>query len=148
MKIKSLVSVKAQWSSFTYPVLKGTPISKLGAVANNGSAVGIAPETIEKAPDYPSMPLYIMTEGSADIAELPYQLNASAIQAMNGIVFFGTDMTPSADPLYSVPSATATKVGGVKKAAAVAEAAGETVTAAEFKALLDSLKAAGIMAAS
>lgn len=35
----------------------------------------------------------------------------------------------------------------VKQAAAVPEAAGETVTQAEFKALLDALKAAGVMAA-
>lgn len=36
----------------------------------------------------------------------------------------------------------------MKQAAAVAEAAGSNVTKAEFKALLDALKAAGIMAAS
>ena len=43
-------------------------------------------------------------------------------------------------------SATTSKLGGVKQAANVAEAAGENVTKAEFKALLDALKAAGIMA--
>ena len=43
--------------------------------------------------------------------------------------------------------ATADKAGKVKMAANVAEAAGSAPTAAEFKALLDALIAAGIMAA-
>lgn len=51
-----------------------------------------------------------------------------------------------AGPSYTLPAANKTTLGGVKQAALVAEAAGENVTKAEFKALLDSLKAAGIMA--
>lgn len=43
-------------------------------------------------------------------------------------------------------TATTAKAGIVKQAATVAEAAGENVTAAEFKVLLDALKNAGIMA--
>lgn len=52
-------------------------------------------------------------------------------------------------PTYpTVPeAATATETGVVKQSALVAEAAGDAPTAAEFKALLDALKAAGIMAA-
>ena len=38
--------------------------------------------------------------------------------------------------------------GAVKMAAKVSEAAGSAPTAAEFKALLDALKAAGIMSAT
>ena len=45
-------------------------------------------------------------------------------------------------------NATKASPGIVKQSAAVAEAAGENVTKAEFKALLDALKAAGIMANS
>lgn len=46
-----------------------------------------------------------------------------------------------------IPGAATTETAGlVKQAATVAEAAGENVTAAEFKALLDSLKTARIMA--
>ncbi|MBY0758528.1 head fiber protein [Sellimonas caecigallum] len=45
-------------------------------------------------------------------------------------------------------TATTTKPGIVKQSAVVPEAAGEQVTKAEFKALLDALKAAGIMASS
>lgn len=45
-------------------------------------------------------------------------------------------------------NATKSKAGLVRQASLVAEAAGENVTKAEFKALLDSLKTAGIMASS
>lgn len=49
----------------------------------------------------------------------------------------------------AIPSAaTKTKAGTVKQAALVAEATGENVTKEEFKALLDALKTAGIMASS
>lgn len=44
-----------------------------------------------------------------------------------------------------LPTATTSVPGTVKMAAKVAEAAGEAPTAAEFKALLDALIAAGIM---
>lgn len=44
--------------------------------------------------------------------------------------------------------ATTEAIGAVRQATAVAEAAGENVTKAEFKALLDALKTAGIMANS
>lgn len=47
----------------------------------------------------------------------------------------------------TVPAATADKAGVVKAAANVSYAAGEAPTAAEFKALIDALIAAGIMAA-
>ena len=47
-----------------------------------------------------------------------------------------------------LPAATAEKAGAVKQGAAVADAAGSAPTAAEFKALLDSLRAAGIIAAA
>ena len=47
-----------------------------------------------------------------------------------------------------LPAATAAKAGAVKQGAAVADAAGSAPTAAEFKALLDSLRAAGILATS
>ena len=47
----------------------------------------------------------------------------------------------------AIPAASTTAAGLVKQAANVAEAAGSAPTAAEFKALLDALKAAGIMVA-
>ena len=45
-------------------------------------------------------------------------------------------------------NATKSKAGLVRQATLVAEAAGENGTKAEFKALLDALKAAGIMAST
>lgn len=50
------------------------------------------------------------------------------------------------DAKYTAANATTAAAGLVKQSAAVAEAAGANPTAAEFKALLDALKAAGIMA--
>lgn len=48
----------------------------------------------------------------------------------------------------AMPAATASKAGAVKQGVAVADAASTAPTAAEFKALLDSLRAAGIIATS
>lgn len=53
-----------------------------------------------------------------------------------------------AGPSYSLPAANKTTLGGVKQAKLVPEAAAANVTKAEFKALLDSLKAAGQMASA
>ena len=47
-----------------------------------------------------------------------------------------------------LPAASADAKGSVYQGAAVADAAGDNPTAAEFKALLDSLRDAGIIAAS
>ena len=57
-------------------------------------------------------------------------------------------------PNYTEQGGETTVIGGkliykgveIKRAAKVAEAAGDAPTAAEFKALLDALKAAGLMA--
>lgn len=49
---------------------------------------------------------------------------------------------------YTLPAASSAAIGGVKQAAHVASAAGESVTAAEFEALLDALETAGVVAAS
>lgn len=51
-------------------------------------------------------------------------------------------------PPAALPAATKTVKGAVKMAAKVSEAAGSAPTAAEFKALLDALKAAGIMSST
>ena len=48
----------------------------------------------------------------------------------------------------AMPAAAKTKAGAVKMAAKVDEAAGSAPAAAEFKALLDALKAAGIMSST
>lgn len=48
---------------------------------------------------------------------------------------------------YALPAATTGALGGVRKSSAVAKAAADTVTQAEFNALIDALVAAGIMEA-
>lgn len=53
-----------------------------------------------------------------------------------------------ASDTINLPAATTTKKGVVKQGAAVADAASTAPTAAEFKALLDSLRAAGILSAT
>lgn len=47
---------------------------------------------------------------------------------------------------YSLPAATTTNLGGVKKASAVSDATDATVTKEEFNALLTALRNAGILA--
>ena len=69
-------------------------------------------------------------------------------QGIQGIPGEKGDKGEKGDPGQNavLTPATTEAIGAVKQAALVAEAAGESVTKAEFKALLDALKAAGIMA--
>ena len=62
---------------------------------------------------------------------------------INGTLEFGGSAV-----VNGLPAAAASKRGGVKQGVAVADAAGSAPTAAEFKALLDSLRTAGIIATS
>lgn len=72
----------------------------------------------------------------------PGERGAQGIQGEKGEK--GDKGDPGQDAVLT--PATTEAIGAVKQAALVAEAAGESVTKAEFKALLDALKAAGIMA--
>lgn len=148
MKITNTVSVKMRWDTFTFPIEAGTPINRNGVLSNDGSALGIVPEIIKRKPDTDGYS-YIMTGGQIDLSEIGYtDLSVAAMRNMNGITFFGSDGTPSVDPVYEqyeLPAATTEVLGGVYMAENVAEAAGDAPTAAEFKALLDALIDAGIM---
>lgn len=148
MRITNTASVKMRWDAFTFPIKVGTPVNQNGALANNGSALGIVPETIRRKPDVNGY-ARLMTGGQIDLAEIGYtDLSVAAMRNMNGITFFGGDGTPSVDPVYEqyeLPAATKSAIGGVKMAENVAEAASTVPTAAEFKALLDALIEAGIM---
>ena len=67
------------------------------------------------------------------------------------VILVGEDGEPielDGGSAYVLPAATTGALGGVKMAAHVADADGDTVTAAEFNGLLDSLEAAGVVAAS
>jgi len=146
MQITKLMSVKAAWESFSFPIKAGTPVNIHGALSNSAAAIGIVPQPIKVKPNDEN--IYIMTGGKVDAAEIDFpSLATDAKRSMNGITFYGSDGTPEIDPVYDAPTAaTETTLGLVKMAANVAEAAGSAPTAAEFKALLDALIEAGIMA--
>lgn len=55
-------------------------------------------------------------------------------------------LIPAAAESYTLPAATTSALGGVKQGVAVADAASTAPTAAEFKALLDSLRTSGAIA--
>ena len=59
-----------------------------------------------------------------------------------------TNLEVTGDLKTDSATAKTTSAGTVKMAAKVSEAAGSAPTAAEFKALLDALKAAGIMSST
>lgn len=65
------------------------------------------------------------------------------------VVFIGADGDPEdlggGGGSYTLPAATTSTLGGVKQAAAVADASG-TVTAENFNGLLSALRTAGILA--
>ncbi|MBO4506889.1 MAG: Head fiber protein [Lachnospiraceae bacterium] len=71
-----------------------------------------------------------------------YTEQGGAVTHIDGTLAIGASAT------ITGLGASTSKAGLVKKAAAVADAAGEAPTAAEFKALLDSLRTAGILATS
>lgn len=151
MNIKNglYMDVEIRWNAVNLPLKAGTPISVAGVEANNETAIGIIPQTISEKPTISSTKLLIGGAVFSKEVEAEYgsAIEAAAKRNMSGIAFFGEDGTPEADPVWSLPEATTSTLGGVKKAANVADAAGEAPTAAEFKALLDALKAAGIMVA-
>lgn len=68
--------------------------------------------------------------------------NGKVLKVAEGKWAIGTD----SDTTYS--AATASTLGLVNQGVAVADAAGDNPTAAEFKALLDSLRDAGVIASS
>lgn len=69
-------------------------------------------------------------------------------EARNSIGRILSDLADNWSTSTAPAAATTSKAGVVKKAAKVNEAAGDNPTAAEFKALLDALKEAGIMSSS
>lgn len=73
------------------------------------------------------------------------QLAPATADALGGVKI-GDNITVDAAGVIAVPDAAAAAKGVVLQGVAVADAAGEAPTAAEFKALLDSLRGAGIIA--
>lgn len=73
-------------------------------------------------------------------------MNALEIKAETALTTAQAAKTTAEAACPKTQAATSDTLGLVKQSAAVPEAAAENVTQAEFKALLDALKAAGIMA--
>lgn len=128
-----------------YPVKAGTPLDLAGNEANSSAAVGIVPQTITERPAMGKVTLLV--GGDVELAEVEKEYGAAlteaAVKAMHGINFYRPDGHIAG---AVVPAASLSAAGVVKMAANVAETAGEAPTAAEFKALLDALITAGIMA--
>lgn len=128
-----------------YPVKAGTPLDLAGNEANSRNAVGIVTQTISERPAMGIVTLLI--GGDVELSEVEREygsaLDAAAIKAMHGINFYLPDGQIAG---AEIPSASLAAAGVVKMAENVAGASGSNVTKAEFKALLDALIAAGIMA--
>lgn len=88
----------------------------------------------------------IKFESGAEIEGASGLTNTPATASTLGLVKIGANINVNSAGVISVSDADLTTKGLVKQGAAVAEAAGDAPTAAEFKALLDSLRAAGIIA--
>lgn len=87
----------------------------------------------------------IKFEEGAEIEGATGLTNTPASASSLGVVKIGANIDVN-DGAISVADAGASTKGVVKQGVAVADAAGEAPTAAEFKALLDSLRAAGVIA--
>lgn len=75
-----------------------------------------------------------------------YTEQGGEVTRFGGKVIFEEGSQIEGLPAPTIPDASTTAKGLVKQGAAVADAAGETATAAEYNALLASLRAAGIIA--
>lgn len=89
--------------------------------------------------------LRILSLMQQDGTGTPYILPVATSEVLGGVKQ-GTGVTIAAGGAITVDAATTTVAGKVLQGVAVSEAEGTAPTAAEFKALLDSLRAAGIIA--
>lgn len=171
MNVQNLIQGKVTLGSITYPLKAGTPLDASGEVSNDGDAIGLVMEDITEKPVLPD--INICVGGVVNLAEaeaasgLTY--TSGALQSMSGISFYGSDGTPTPDPVYSIPPASASELGGIKvgntlimsmsgtldvdleaiRAANVAECEAEDVAGCvtSINAILTALKEAGMMEA-
>ncbi len=166
-------SVKIKWDGITLPLKEGTPINIGGNIANNGTAIGLVMGTVYVKP-IGNGEINILVGGDVDLAEVEKSsgltLTTEAKSSMSGIKFHLPDgsVDDSADSSYTLPTASASTLGGVKigtnvsideggkisvpsipvaanVAASEATALADLVTS--FNALLSALKTAGMMEA-
>ena len=179
MKIENGVikMVGIMWDTADVPMKAGSPVDNAGHVANNGNAIGLLLETVKEKPGYPSPTTWgsigVLTGGDVDLEEVEktsgITLTTEAKAAMGGIRFHLPDGTvdDSADQGYTLPAATATKLGGVKIGTGVNVSSDGTISVSipvaanvaaseasdvagcvtSINAILTALKAAGLMEA-
>lgn len=83
------ITQKIDWSSITFPLLPGTPISAAGQVSNDSDAIGIVTEKYAAEPYLPC--INILVAGDVDASEILYELSDAAKEVLVGIRIFSTD---------------------------------------------------------
>ena len=124
-------------------------------VGQSGKPVEVATVS-DITSDTPSVP--VATSSTAGIVKVGTNLSVTddgtlsvplATGAKAGAIMIGSGLAYSPSTgLMSVASAASNVTGGVKQGVAVASAAGDTPTKAEFDALLTSLRNSGVLASS
>ena len=110
--------VEINWQAITLPLKAGTPIGASGIIANNGSAVGLIPQTITKRPLMPNV--YILVAGEVDSAEVNAEsgmtISNDAKKALSAIIFRAGNGQPTPPVVHDASDlayASKTKVGVV-----------------------------------
>ena len=131
-------TVAITWGNGRNILYPGTPLSRTGEIANSADAYGILAEEIRM----PDRAATVITAGEwVEDPRCGIVLSAECKKAIGGIAF----TPPLVEYVKTTDLATEEAPGLVRMAAAVADAE-DAPTAAEFNALLDSLRDAGILA--
>ena len=131
-------TVTVTWGAGRNVLYAGTPLSSSGEIANNGDAYGILSHDLHM----PDRSATVITAGEwVEDPGCGIVLSDACKKKLASITF----TPPLIEYVRKTDLATAEAAGLVKMAEAVADAE-DAPTAAEFNALLSSLRAAGIMA--
>lgn len=131
-------TVTITWGNGRNVIYPGTPLSRTGEIANSADAYGILADEIHM----PDRSATVITAGEwVEDPRCGVVLSDECKKALGAITF----TPPLVEYVKTTDLATEEAPGLVKMAAAVDDAA-DAPTAAEFNALLDSLRNAGILA--
>lgn len=132
-------NVTVTWGNGRSVLYAGTPLDQYGNIANNSSVYGILATDLH----LPDRTATVITAGEwTEKPECGILLSDECKKALSGITF-----TPAyVEYVKTTQTATTSKAGLVKMAAAVSDSEEETSpTTAEFNALLSALRTAGIL---
>lgn len=131
-------TVTVTWGSGRNTLYAGTPLDSSGNIANNSSAYGILAQEIRM----PDRSATVITAGEwTENPACGIVLSDACKKKLSAITF----SPPLVEYVPSTQTATTETAGLVKMAEAVADTEEDAPTAAEFNALLASLRAAGIL---